>query len=81
MTSVLARGGRPAIVIAIGGAPMRPASGRESLALGEEREEHQAAPGETRHLSGKVVSMVDVIPDMPPGTLGFRVSGRLTRDD
>jgi hypothetical protein len=25
--------------------------------------------------------MVDVIPDMPPGTLGFRVSGRLTRDD
>jgi hypothetical protein len=25
--------------------------------------------------------MVDVIPDMPPGTLAFRVSGRLTRDD
>jgi hypothetical protein len=25
--------------------------------------------------------MDDVIPDMPPGTLGFRVSGRLTRDD
>jgi hypothetical protein len=25
--------------------------------------------------------MVAVIPDMPPGTLGFRVSGRLTRDD
>jgi hypothetical protein len=25
--------------------------------------------------------MVEVIPDMPPGTLGFRVSGRLTRED
>ena len=25
--------------------------------------------------------MVDVIPDMPPGTLGFTVSGRLTHDD
>jgi hypothetical protein len=25
--------------------------------------------------------MVEVIPDMPPGTLGFRVAGRLTRDD
>jgi hypothetical protein len=25
--------------------------------------------------------MVEVIPDMPPGTLGFRVSGRLTRAD
>ncbi len=25
--------------------------------------------------------MAEVIPDMPPGTLGFRVSGRLTRDD
>ena len=24
--------------------------------------------------------MVDVIPDLPPGTLGFSVSGRLTRD-
>jgi hypothetical protein len=25
--------------------------------------------------------MVEVIADMPPGTLGFRVSGRLTRED
>jgi hypothetical protein len=25
--------------------------------------------------------MVQVIPDMPPGTLGFRLSGRLTRED
>jgi hypothetical protein len=25
--------------------------------------------------------VVEVIPDMPPGTLGFRVSGRLTRED
>ena len=25
--------------------------------------------------------MVQVIDDMPPGTLGFRVSGRLTRED
>jgi SpoIIAA-like len=25
--------------------------------------------------------MVEVIPNMPPGTLGFRVSGRLTRED
>jgi hypothetical protein len=25
--------------------------------------------------------MVDVIRDMPPGTLGFRVAGRLTRED
>jgi hypothetical protein len=25
--------------------------------------------------------MVEFIPDMPPGTLGFRVSGRLTRED
>jgi ribonuclease HI len=25
--------------------------------------------------------MVEQIPDMPPGTLGFRVSGRLVRDD
>jgi hypothetical protein len=25
--------------------------------------------------------MVEVIPDMSPGTLGFRVSGRLTRED
>lgn len=25
--------------------------------------------------------MVQVIEDMPPGTLGFRVSGRLTRED
>ena len=25
--------------------------------------------------------MAEVILDMPPGTLGFRVSGRLTRDD
>jgi hypothetical protein len=25
--------------------------------------------------------MVQVIPDMPAGTLGFRVSGRLTRED
>lgn len=27
------------------------------------------------------MSLVDVIPDMPPGTLGFTVSERLTRDD
>ena len=25
--------------------------------------------------------MVELIPDMPPGTLGFRVSGHLTRED
>ena len=25
--------------------------------------------------------MVEVVPDMPPGTLGFRVSGRLSRED
>ncbi|HEV7882117.1 MAG TPA: STAS/SEC14 domain-containing protein [Solirubrobacteraceae bacterium] len=25
--------------------------------------------------------MVELIPGMPPGTLGFRVSGRLTRED
>jgi hypothetical protein len=25
--------------------------------------------------------MVEVIPDMPPGTLGFRITGRLTRED
>ena len=25
--------------------------------------------------------MVEVIPDMPPDTLGFRVSGRLARSD
>jgi hypothetical protein len=25
--------------------------------------------------------MAEVIPDMPVGTLGFRVSGHLTRDD
>jgi hypothetical protein len=25
--------------------------------------------------------MVEVIPDMPPGTLGFRIRGRLTRED
>jgi hypothetical protein len=25
--------------------------------------------------------MVQVIPDMPPGALGFRVSGRVTRED
>ena len=25
--------------------------------------------------------MVEPIPDMPPGTLGYRISGRLTRDD
>jgi hypothetical protein len=25
--------------------------------------------------------MVEVIADMPPGTLGFRVAGRLTRED
>jgi hypothetical protein len=25
--------------------------------------------------------MVEVIPDMPAGALGFRVSGRLTRED
>jgi hypothetical protein len=25
--------------------------------------------------------MVELIPDMPPGTLGFRVSGRLTREN
>jgi hypothetical protein len=25
--------------------------------------------------------MVDLIADMPPGTLGFRISGRLTRED